>query len=202
MGKFNKHKTNLVIMNKVVYIIPGFSESTKQKAYQEIAKFFKRRKFKSISVKLSWKYKTMSDYINQFMGQYKYNKNVYLFGFSFGAMISFICSTKINPKALILCSLSPYFKEDLPYIKNSWRSFIGKKRFNDLKKYSFSKLIRQVKCKTILLAGSKESPELLKRVNDANKKLKNSKIIIIKNAKHKISQKEYLDAIKNLVFKI
>ena len=189
-------------MNKIVYIVPGFRESTKQKAYQEISKFFRRRKFKPILVKIPWKYKKMSDYVNYFMKQYKDDKNAYLFGFSFGAMISFICSTKINPKMLILCSLSPYFKEDLPHIKSSWRRFIGKKRSDDLKNYSFSKLSKQVKCKTVIFAGSEESQLLFRRVREAKKKLKNSKLIIIKGAKHKISQREYLKAIKDLIYKI
>ena len=76
-------------MNKVVYIIPGFGYSTRQKAYKEIAKYFKSKGIKPIPVNISWKYKVMSDYIEEFMKKYKDGKNnkVYIIGFSFGAFI-------------------------------------------------------------------------------------------------------------------
>jgi len=49
------------------------------------------------------------------------NKNSLIIGFSFGAMVAFIASQKIRPKKLILCSLSPYFNEDLKKLRKGWK---------------------------------------------------------------------------------
>jgi len=191
-------------MNKIVFIIPGASESCRQKPYKQIADFFRNKGIKPIPVNISWKYKTISDYVDQFMNKYnKYkNKEIYIFGFSYGALIAFIVSTKIKPKMQILCSLTPCFKEDLPYLKNWWKKGMGKRRIQDLKKYSFNQLVKKIKCRTILVAGSKEIKQLLKRVRDTNKKLKNSKLVIIPKIKHPISQKEYVNTIKELISNI
>lgn len=190
-------------LRKIVYIIPGFTENTGLKGYQEVIKFFKSRNIKPIPIKISWKYKVMSDYVKQFEQQFKPNDNdeVYLFGFSFGAMIGFISSTKIKPKVQFLCSLSPYFKEDLPYLKKSWKEGVGKRRIMDFKNFSFNELAGKTKCKTILVAGTEEGKELKRRVKDANKKIKNSELFLIKGAKHEIFQDAYLAKLKEIIGK-
>ena len=190
-------------MSKVVYIIPGFTEEVKLKGYQQAIKFFKSRNFKVIPIKITWKYKVMSDYVDEFFCQLSHKKSddVYLFGFSFGAMIAFISATKLKPKMLFLCSLSPYFKEDLNFLKKSWKDGVGKKRIEDLKNFSFQKLAKEVNCKTLLIAGDKEPKELHKRVDDAHKKIRNSKLFMISNAKHEISQKEYVDKLHEIISK-
>ena len=188
-------------MQKVAYIIPGYGESYKTKGYSQVASFFKARKIKAVPVKISWKHNTMSDYVDEFMEQCKSRKGheVYLLGFSFGSMIALMASGKVRPKVIILCSLSPWFKEDLPYLKKSWKRYFGKKKMEDFKRHSFDEFAKQVRCRTILIAGDKESPELDKRVKDAAKKIKNSKFIIIPNAKHDISQKDYLEVLRELI---
>lgn len=61
----------------------------------------------------------MTDYLEEYRRQLKHKENdeVYLFGFSLGAMLAFIIAKEVNAKKLILCSLSPFFKEDLKFIK-------------------------------------------------------------------------------------
>lgn len=104
----------------------------------------------------------MSDYVKQFRKQLYHAKDeeVYLFGFSFGAMVAFIASAEINPKLQLLCSLSPYFKEDLPHLKKSWKNYFGKKRMADMKTFSFNEFSRKTQCRTILVAGTKEGAAL------------------------------------------
>jgi len=188
-------------MNKIVYIIPGFTEKVNLKGYQQIIKFFKSKNFKVIPIKISWQYKVMSNYVDEFFSQLSHQQNdeVYLFGFSFGAMIAFISAVKIKPKILFLCSLSPYFNEDLKSLKKSWKNRIGKKRMEDLKKFSFNKLVKNINCKTILVAGKNEGKELDTRVNDAHNKIKKSELIIIDDVKHEISQKEYIDKLHKII---
>src|SRR4030042_5586165 len=127
-------------MNKVAFIIPAFSESTNDEPYEAIALAFKRKGIESIPVNISWKRTTLSDNIDQFLRQYKKvkAKEFYLFGFSLGAYIAFIASAKIKTKAQILCSLSPCFKEDLPYAGKFLMKVLGRHRIADIEKnYSF-----------------------------------------------------------------
>ena len=162
-------------MSKVAYIIPGALESNKKKPYKEIAGFFKSKKIKPVPVDIKWKYTTLSDNLSQFIRKYRKfdGDEIYILGFSIGAVIALIASTKIKTKTTILCSLSPVFKEDLPYLKHRWKKLIGKRRLNDMKKYSFDKIVKDIRCRTILVAGNKEYTELLSRVKIAKRKIKN-----------------------------
>jgi esterase/lipase len=192
-------------MRKLAFIIPGGHQSAKSKPYKDIANFFQQRGIKPILVEINWERTTLSDNIEQFMKQFRKYKadEVYVLGFSWGAMIAFISSQETKPKLQILCSLSPYFREDLPFIKHQWRTGVGKHRMNDFKNYSFDKISRKVKNETILLFGSKEPKQVYRRNRLAFKKLRcKKKIIFIKNAKHDIRQKEYLTAVKKVIEKI
>lgn len=191
-------------VNKVAYIIPGYPYKARQKPYRQIAGFFKSRGIKPVLVGMPWKHTTLSDNLEQFMRHYRKfgGKPVYVFGHSIGAVIAFVASAKIRPKLSILCSLSPVFKEDLPYLKSRWKRLMGKRRLNVLKRYGFNKIAKGVKCRTILVAGAKEYAELLRRVKAAKRKIKNSNLILIKEAHHNISQIEYLKALRKVISKI
>jgi len=189
------------MMSKVVYVIPGFTEKVNLKGYQQAIKSFKSKNFKVIPIKISWKYNVMSDYVDQFFCQLSHKKSddVYLFGFSFGAMIAFISAVKLKPKMLFLCSLSPYFMEDLMFLRTTLKKYVGKKRINDLKMFSFDKLAKDIRCKTLLIIGENEYKLVHNRVLDAHKKINKSRIIIINNAKHNISQKEYMNKVHEII---
>ncbi len=192
-------------MSKTVYIIPGFAEKAEdKKRYGKIIKFFEEKKFKVIPVKITWKRKVMTDYVEQFLCSFKKNpsEKIYLFGFSFGAVIALLSSLKIKPEILILCFLSPFFKEDIPLTKKSWKKIIGKKRIADFKKYSFNEIAKKIEYKTFLIAGDKEGLEVDRRIKSAKKLIKNSELIISKNSKHNISQKEYIKTIEEVIMKL
>lgn len=184
---------------KIVYIIPGFGHSKSNKNYSKISSLFKSTK--SVVIDIKWKNKVFSDYIKYFEKQliHKNSDEVYLLGFSFGAIIAFISASKLKPKKLFLCSLSPYFKEDLSKMKKSWKSWFGKKRIEDIQKYNFDKIAKNINSKTYILAGGKEGSELLLRSKKANMKIKKSKLIIMSNVKHNIFQKEYLEELRKLI---
>lgn len=192
-------------MAKIIYIIPGFGENTKLKRYHGIITFLKERGFNVVSVNITWKYKVMSDYVKEFQVQCKQHNekdDVYLFGFSYGAMISFLASPGINPKAQFLCSLSPYFKEDLPSLKKWWKKFVGANRIKEFELLSFNDLVKQITCKTYIFAGAEEGSEVEIRAKSANKQLKNNELFMINGGKHDISQKVYFDKLKEVISKI
>lgn len=179
---------------KIAYVIPGFNESAKQEKYRKITNHLKKKGIMPIEVKIKWKYRTMSDYINQFLKIYQNfdNKNSLIIGFSFGAMVAFIASQKIRPKKLILCSLSPYFNEDLKKLRKGWKKYVGKRRVKDLNNYSCNVLSKKIDCETILLVGDKEDKFIQKRVIKVGNKIKRGKVYFIKNAGHDIANKNYL----------
>ena len=185
----------------VIYIIPGFGQKTSQKEYREVISLFRARNFAVRPIRISWGYHIMSDYSKEFLKQlnHKPDDRVYLFGFSFGAMIAFITAAQLKPRALYLCSLSPYFKEDLPSLKKWWKKYWGKQRMKDFHQFSFNKLAKEIRCKTILIVGDKEGEEVMNRAKDARKRIKNATLIVVKGAKHNLAQKEYLGAVRKII---
>lgn len=189
-------------MKKILYIIPGYGESvTSTSKYRTIAKMFEAAGFSVIHIKISWHAKQprqFKDYVREFLKQYKKPRNTecYILGFSFGAMIGFLSAERTKPKALIICSLSPYFIEDQKKVPAAWIEFWKKDFVNS--DYSFTELASAVTPKTHLLVGSEEDPACLRRARDARRKIKNSTLSVIKGAKHDIGQKEYLAALEKL----
>jgi hypothetical protein len=113
-------------------------------------------------------------------------------------MIAFLAATKISVDGLILCSLSPYFQEDLPKKKTFSRSPIQADRYEDFSKLHFATLAKKLKTKEIhLLYGSKEARSLIKRTNDAFKRiiLEEKYVQSVKAADHNIGDKRYLHTI-------
>src|SRR3989344_2567683 len=184
---------------RVVFIIPGYQESLSLFRYKQVARFFRAKRIKVIPVNIKWKYKVMSDYIIQFKDIFQKNKGQesHFFGFSFGAFIAFASAIELKPKCMILCSLSPYFLEDLKIFPKSWKKG-QKKRLLDIRNFEFNKMARKIKSKTYLFVGEKEHKILINRSKEAKKEIKNSSIKIVKGAKHHLSEK-YLDEVRKIV---
>lgn len=189
-------------MKKIVYIIPGFKHSPLKKAYQDIARLFEERNFEVVLVKIDWKYKTINDWETQFLkDNYKEeNPENYIFGFSYGAVISFLISTQKNINTQILCSLSPYFKEDLSSVPKSWKKQIGRRRVESFENIEMSSIAPKIKSKTYLLFGTKEHKSVQSRANDTFKRLQTEKYLIpVKGSKHDIANPEYLKEIGKVI---
>lgn len=185
---------------KTVFIIPGYKHKPKNKAYREIAKILKNEGYFPIPVAIPWKQTTISQNCEYFLKKYKKinTKKKYILGFSFGAMIALIASTKVSVSGLILCSLSPYFKEDLSGVNKSWISSIMAQRHQDFSGLHCAKLAKQIKAKQILmLYGTKEERSLKKRVTDAFDQISstNKYLFSIKETDHNIGDKRYLNKI-------
>lgn len=199
-------------MSKVIYSIPGGMEQTTMKRYRGALKFFRAHGFRVVPVHISWKRHVMTDYVLEFFQQYNQHRpqdEVYLFGFSFGAMISFIASSRLaaqkksstltRPTAQFLCSLSPFFKEDLPFIKKWWKNLLGIRRYNDFQSFSCTAIAQRIQCKTILFAGTREGPEVERTARRAHQHIKHSTLFMIDGARHDISQDVYAQAIRAAV---
>lgn len=192
---------------KIAYLIPGYGENFDRKDARgrKIIDYFVKKGIKPIPIKINWKYRTMSDYTKQFEEQQVHTEKdeIYLFGFSYGAFISFAISPKVEPKMQIICSLSPYFKEDLKYLPKWWCDLSGKKRIKDFENFSFDAIAEKISrnTETVLFVGSKERINCVKRAEEARRKIKNSKLIVVEGARHNMKGR-YLEEVINFLNKI
>ncbi len=181
---------------KNVFIIPGFGHKSSGKAYKNIAGILKEEGYSPIPVSISWRKNTIRQSAEYFLKKYKLfltkkskrQKN-YILGFSYGAIIAFIAATKIQVDGLILCSLSPFFKEDLP-------KKISKKRLKEFfLETNCYDLISQIKTKQVhMLYGINEAKPLIKRVNETFNHIQSPRkyLTAISKTEHNIGDKRYL----------
>ena len=190
-------------MKKIAYILPGYGEShLRQAGYRKVAKMFEVAGIEPVHVDIDWNYAKpakFSEFAKQFLKIYKKPKNteVYILGFSYGATTAFITEAKTKPKALILCSLSPYFVEDQPKLLPKWLTF-WRKSFVE-SDYSFNQLAKLITTETFLVVGGAEPSQCLARARDAKRKIYSSHLSVAKNALHKIGQKEYLTTLQKVI---
>lgn len=183
-----------------MYVIPGFRHKPKQKAYKTMATMLRNQGFTPIIVPLSWRKSTISENTEQFLRVYKKinTRKKYILGFSFGAMIAFLASTKVSTSGLILCSLSPYFKEDIVRVK---RSSVSSRMKDDFSTLHCATLAKQIKAKQIrMLYGAKETKSLINRVTYAFDHISSTQkyLIPVKSTEHDIGDKKYLYQIHQL----
>jgi len=188
---------------KPIFIIPGFRHSPKNKAYKEIAKILRREGYYPVLMNIQWRQTTISQNVENFVKKFKKNtsRKKYILGFSFGAMIAFIASTKVSASGVVLCSLSPYFKEDLLKLNKNLLSSISVKRYNDFSNLHCEYIAKQIKVKQIhMLYGAREARSLIKRVTETYDQITsvNKYLIRIKKADHDMGHKRYLDKIHQI----
>ena len=177
--------------SRVAFIIPGYRFSPKRPEYKAIARAFAKQGIAPVGISVMWKNRTMSQYIVQVekIIQAHPAKQKYMLGFSFGAYISFVLSTRIKVKQQFLCSLSPYFAEDVQKIKKSWKEGLGKQRMQDFKNFSYRALSPKVTSPTLMFYGDQEVPEVRRTVRAVYQKLKiKKKLLLFTGAKHRLSQ--------------
>lgn len=185
---------------KTVFIIPGHRHKPWQKAYKNIAGVLKKQGFFTISIPIPWGKTTISQNTDYFIKEYKKvkRKDKYILGFSFGAIIAFIAATKVTTKGLILCSLSPYFKEDLRKSKKNKLESLSQIQYKDFLEFKSKVLAKRIKAKKIfMLYGDMENKLLVDRVNKtfSQIELREKYLLPIQKTEHNILDKRYLQTI-------
>lgn len=219
--------------NNLFYIIPGEGEHKNQRAYQRISKTISELGYDIIVCDLSAMGKSEGDpsdnsldkRLNDFLTIHnhfkkKYSK-FYFLGFSFGALVGLIASTKIKfeKQFLLSCALFYENRETQNFFLNAWKrlgtlpdwkSFekgkikpakqkLKYKFVASLKKYKIRDICNKVKTETFLVCGDKEY--LLKKQNKLIYNNLNSRkhILTINGVGHEIRNKKYIDTIKKLL---
>lgn len=191
---------------KIVFIIPGFGHKISGKGYTELSLLLRKEKYRPIRVAIPWNKSTIIDNASFFIKKYKEkitmfkkeNNEIYLLGFSYGALIAFLVATKISIKGLFLCSLSPFFKEDLPKQLSIHATPLQTKRFEHFSLLSSRDLSKKIKAKNIImLYGAKESKPLIARVIKTFKQIPstNKYLLSVLRTDHNIADKKYISAI-------
>lgn len=184
---------------KTIFIIPGFKHTPRQNAYKTIAKTLKKQGYFPIIVPIQWKNTTVSQNTEVFLQQFKKlrRKEKYILGFSFGAMIALLAATKVSVSGLILCSLSPYFQEDLKKMPELIAS-LGIQRYEDFIKLKSGHIAHQVKAKkTVFLYGAKEEKAVIHRVKKTYAAISSKRkyLLPIEKTDHDITHPHYIDSI-------
>ncbi|HEU5114445.1 MAG TPA: hypothetical protein VFT82_01615 [Candidatus Paceibacterota bacterium] len=178
-----------------------------EKESREIASLFKRAGFLPVVARIPWNKKAefadMKKYVAIFLEQYKNHHKpgdkTCVFGFSFGAMIAFITAPKIKPETLVLGSMSPSFKEDIPRWRDVWKKELQKISYTAKDLYSATTIAKKISSKTYAVVGSKEAVEVLWRAAEAVWKIPNAKLVIAQDAEHKVGQAEYRNTLKEII---
>ncbi len=175
-----------MVEQKIVFIIPGYKHKPSHKAYTHLAKILENEGYQPILVPIPWESTTISENATYFLKEYKKikAKKKYILGFSFGAMIAFIAATKVRASGVILCSLSPYFKEDVS--------------FSQLR---CATLAKQIKAEQIhLLYGKNEARSVIRRVSETYRQISVTQkyLIPIKDTEHDIGNRRYLHTIAQI----
>jgi esterase/lipase len=192
-----------MIEEKVIFIIPGFKHLPTDKPYKDIASLLRNEGYKPVLVSIPWHKKTISENVEFFLkeSQKITAKKKYILGFSFGAMIAFIASTKMDTSGLILCSLSPYFSEDILKIKSIMNMPKKTKRQKDYLRLQSTSLAGKIKSNQVLLLyGANEEKSLINRVTETFHTIAstNKKLVPIRETDHDIGNTHYLQAIHKI----
>ena len=192
-------------MKKILYIIPGYGESTAIGGYPEIIAHAAKKGYEVIPFNPKWSRSIMSQWVENFLALAEQHdaKNISILGFSLGASISVLSASKLNFREIISCSLSPFFKEDIaelsPKARKTASDYLGKRRMADFKKYSFPS---HLKTPIHFLVGSKETDytDLVKKVKEYYFAWQGPKTLhVVQEARHDISGSEYLRKIKDIL---
>ncbi len=186
-------------MKKIIYIIPGFGEKVSDVPYPYISKILKEKGYIVKKYQPKWKYRTIKNWVRDFHN-FLLKENDYkptVLGFSFGAMIALLEARNFIFNKLILCSLSPFFKQDLKKISLITLKILGKKRMRDFKQNEFP---NDLKTPSIFIFGSLEEEKFGFNINNIIKKYSGpKKVFIVSEVGHDISSPKYLEKIKEII---
>jgi pimeloyl-ACP methyl ester carboxylesterase len=180
------------------YVIPGFRQTARSKAYRRIMHAFREVGVRAVGVDIKWQRSTMSRYVKEFIGQVRQetNGNYFAFGFSYGAMAALIASAGIlRPRRLFLCSLSPYFAEFLSKDRIALVQTLGKRRLEDFNTFRLNGIARKVRARTEIFVGSAEAKSVIRAATHTKRLIPGARLVVVKNASHDLANESYLNAV-------
>jgi len=186
---------------KKLYLIPGYKHTLTTPGYRELMLSLERWGYKSEFIPISWEYRVMSDYIQEANDAIQISWDDIILWFSFGAMIALQLAEQSKCKQVILCSLSPYFSEDLKTASkySLWKLWI--RRYKDfLENYLENSIVNSQDNLYTVIYGTSETQNLQRRNQKIIEKLSIENVWLVSWVGHNIAHKEYQKTIlKHLI---
>lgn len=185
-------------MKKNLLIIPGFGETTSESPYKEFAKKHVGD-YNVITFTPRWDYSVASKWLIELENKLAkiITEDTIVVAFSLGAYITLLAAHKYQFKQVILCSLSPFFKEQLHKLPDSAKAFLGKRRINDFYTYPIPSKVKQ--SSYIFLFGAKDWVVGIQESKKMAKKY-NGTFNLVDDAPHELTEK-YLSMINYFLIK-
>lgn len=175
-----------------IYLIPWYKHTIETSWYRELIVKFEEQWYEVEFIEISWKYKVMSNYITQADEQIKGTEDSLILGFSFWAMISLKIAEKYTFQKVILCSLSPYFSEDLALLPLRYKLNLWIRRWIDFgRNYSENNIQNAQWNQYTMIYGWVETQRLQARCWKMIEKLNIDKIWIVDEVGHDIADETY-----------
>jgi len=112
-------------MKKTLYIIPGFEETYRRKPYQVLAKMARKKGYDVVFKNVDWKQKLSKQV-------FPVSENSVIFGFSLGAVLSWLVAQDYKCKHIILASMTPHYSWKDKKIKKALVDLLGTSFVNDV----------------------------------------------------------------------
>ena len=184
-------------MKKTLLLIPGFGENTKEFPYSELISSAEKIGFnKIIEINPLWNYRTATDWYAEILEKLKDidSENTVAVGFSLGAYVLLQLSEKKKFYKSIICSISPYFKEQILKMPKEAKVFFGKRRVEDFKKHS---LPVKNNSKKIFIFGDQDWPYAIEE-SKLLAKIHTSEFKLVKDSGHELTNNYIKVIIDNL----
>jgi pimeloyl-ACP methyl ester carboxylesterase len=105
-------------MEKVLYVIPGWKDSCKDKRYQQLAAAAKKKGYNVVCHDIDWS-RSLSPQV------FAVPENAVVFGFSLGAILAWLVAQRYPCQHIILASMTPHYSFTDPEIKKALIDLVG-----------------------------------------------------------------------------
>lgn len=181
-----------------VLYIPGKGTSRANYPYDKILRKIQRRGHNTQFCHMNWpRSAVVGDWLDQARPAYAQcdPSQTIVVGFSIGAMLAFLLAAQQPPAGLVLCSVSPYFAEDLSLVPMRWIRQLTPERHASFKKLYFDDVAPAITCPTRLVIGGREPDWAQQRTQKASAALPGGDIFAAKNAGHTPAMWSYIQAL-------
>jgi esterase/lipase len=174
--------------------------------YDSVAAVYKSIGVSPVYVSINWKAVGINDLstaafqIKKMLEDSFPESHMYLFGFSFGAVITLKLSQLITTDHILLCSMSPLFAEDRNYQIFPFRQILS--IVTDYSKNGLSYSSSKKTC-VVFLYGDHDSFVINKAIIQHRKDFFTcNQTTIVPDARHNISDSSYLTTIRQTIHKV
>lgn len=118
--------------HRTAIVVPGFGENGRSRAYVAVARCLRRAGWRVVLCVPKWSRRTADDWLAHVLlacrREARRGGKLAGFGFSAGAMALYRASGQVRFERLWLCSVSPFFAEDVPLLPPFVWKVLGARR--------------------------------------------------------------------------